>query len=297
MNSIKREISPHTLFNQIKLERSVHKGSFFLVEGDTDGRVFRQFIDSAVCSLVVCVNRDNVVRTIERLDAYGFHGAVGVVDSDYCELLEIRRPSPNICCTGANDLECLIIKSGAFDKVLLHYSSAEKIEKIERARGLNVRAMIYAQAAHIGAMRLAAKRAGWPVKFSGMTYTFASNISFEINVSAVCQHVLARSQLAALTTERFMSAAQEERKRAPSDLALCNGDDLMRVVARALKKEIGTYNGFERESNELAKALYLAFDLDHFSKTALYRCLRHWEEGNGPFVVFARPLVVSAVLS
>ena len=91
------------------------------------------------------------------------------------------------------------------------------------------------------------------------------------------------------TAESLNGAAQEERKNAPSDLALCSGDDLMRVVARALKREIGSYNGFERDINELAKALYLAFEWDHLARTALYGCLRHWEENNPPFVVFRRP--------
>jgi Protein of unknown function (DUF4435) len=295
MNSIKQEISPHTLFNQIKLERAAHERSFLLVEGDTDGRVFVRFINTMACSLIVCVNRDNVLRTIERLDADGFRGAVGLVDSDYCKLLGIRLPSPNICRTDTNDLESLIIDSEAFDKILLHYGSQSKVGQIEREHGRSLRAIIYAEAASVGALRLAAKRAGWAVKFSGMSYAFASNASFEIDNAEVCRHVLARSQLAAPTPERLTGAAQQERADAPNDLALCNGDDLLRVVARALKRRVGTYNGFERDPGELAKALYLAFELGHLSKTALYQCLRHWEKNNAPLTVLLPPPVVNAV--
>jgi hypothetical protein len=157
--------------------------------------VFIRFIDKASCSLVVGVNKDNVIRTIERLDADRFRGAVGVVDSDYSEFLGVQLPSLNICRTDENDLECMILESEAFDKVLLHYSSSQKVAQIERMSGLSVRALMYAQGASLGAIRLAAKRAGWPVKFSSMTYSFSSNTSFEIDTASVCRHVLARSQL------------------------------------------------------------------------------------------------------
>jgi hypothetical protein len=287
MSSIRKEISAHTLFAEMRLVRAVFNGSLLLVEGDIDWRVLRLFVDASLCKPVICINKSNVLGAVDLIDRARFRGAVAVVDDDYDHLLGRRVASQNLCYTDANDLEGIIFRSGALEKVLLNYGSEAKIGKLESHAGLPLREILYEQAAAVGAMRLAAKRRGWNIRFAGMHYAFSSNGAFVIEAEAVAKHLTARSAGENCESDELLNAARVERAAIGSNLSLCNGDDLLRVLARAFKKEIGSYNHFEVCQDDLTRVLCVAFDRTSFSATGIHGCLKAWEARNHPFRVLS----------
>lgn len=285
VSAIRNEISAATISVQVRLERAVHKGSFLLVEGDTDARLYLPFIDGKQCSIINCVNRNNVENAILILDEMGFKGALGIVDGDFAEIANDNLPSPNLVRTHGNDAEVMIVSSAALDKVLLHYGSAQKIAQANQANGLTVRELIAVEAAKVGIMRVAAKRRGWSIKFRNMNYSFSSNTSIEIDEHTVSIHVLARTGQQAPPAEEFRSACDEVRALGVPMMQLVNGHDFVRVLARALKRELGTYNAFENDPVELEKVLRIAYERQHFEGGNLYRDIRLWEAANEPYIV------------
>ena len=83
MISIARHMDKYDIAQEVRLERKVHKGSFLLLEGDTDIKRFSTFVDDGACSFVNCYGRRKAIGAIELLYDEGFAGAVAVIDADF----------------------------------------------------------------------------------------------------------------------------------------------------------------------------------------------------------------------
>ena len=114
MQTIGSGAGPDNLVAEIKMRRTLHTGSFLVLEGKDDIR----FWDSPrrrhhSCRLIDGNGKNNVVRGLERLDKIEFSGALGLVDSNYDHLAGRPVLSANIVATDAHDLECLMCRSSA----------------------------------------------------------------------------------------------------------------------------------------------------------------------------------------
>ena len=62
MISIAKHMDEYDIAQEVRLERKLHKGSFLLVEGTTDIKRFRVFIDDDGCSLVNVMEEKTLSR-------------------------------------------------------------------------------------------------------------------------------------------------------------------------------------------------------------------------------------------
>ena len=151
--------TPGTLVAEIKMNRMSHDGAFLIVEGNDDVRFWtppsRRHAD---CELVDGEGKQNVIGGIQKLDAASFPGVLGIVDSDYDTLIGISIESGNLLMTDAHDLECLLCRSSALDKMLAEYGNRSKIERFENEAGTDVRTGLLERALVFGRLRWAAVR-------------------------------------------------------------------------------------------------------------------------------------------
>ena len=144
--------TPDTLVAEIRMHRMSHDGSFLIVEGKDDER-FWTSRRHASCELVDGEGKQNVIGGIQRLDAASFAGVLGIVDSDYDPLNGVDVESESLLATDAHDLECLLCRSSALDKVLAEYGSRPKIERFENEAGADVRTGLLERALIFGRLR------------------------------------------------------------------------------------------------------------------------------------------------
>jgi len=67
MISIAKHMDEYDIAQEIRVERMVHKGSFLLLEGDTDIKRFSQFTDEGKCSIVHCYGRRKAIAATKGL--------------------------------------------------------------------------------------------------------------------------------------------------------------------------------------------------------------------------------------
>ena len=289
MSSVQSEMTPAALAVQVRLERAVHSGTFLLTEGWSDSHFFKQLVDVSACNVTTCIGRESVLAVISILEEDRFSGVLGVVDADFSMFTGEEIDSCNVCVTDENDIECMIVASSAWDKVLLEYGSTSKIKEIEASHERSVKALILEQVALIGSIRISAKVNDWPLHFSGMKYRFRSNTALWVEQERVVEHVIGRSNLSfKLTVAEVLTEARLHIESTADDLRLCSGHDICRVMARALKKWAGTYNGFEADKSlkDLGRVLRVSYERTDFLSSGLYRCMLGWEKRNHPFRIF-----------
>jgi hypothetical protein len=131
---------------------TTHAGSFLVVEGDDDSKFWKPRTARGECDVVKAGGKRTAVEAGKRLDAIDFARVVGVVDNDCDRLRGIAPASRNLVHTDTRDLEGLLLRSSARDKVLAEYGNAQKMRRFETEFG-PVREALVARALLLGKLR------------------------------------------------------------------------------------------------------------------------------------------------
>ena len=93
-------ITSDDICNQISMERTVFKGTFLVVEGVTDERLFEKFIDKDQVKIIEAHSKDNVRNSVKDMASVRKDGRViGIVDPDL-DRLRGRKVKPPLFFTG-----------------------------------------------------------------------------------------------------------------------------------------------------------------------------------------------------
>lgn len=141
------------IVSQIKMMETDYNGLYWLVEGPSDLRFFgsRKF---ECVELIVSGGKRNVAGVISALSADSVSDRIlGIVDADYDWLFEVGEKLPNIVTTDPRDLEGVLLRSGALNKVLSELSTSKKIKDFESRYNCDVRSHIHKWADFFGRVR------------------------------------------------------------------------------------------------------------------------------------------------
>ena len=61
-------LTPHDIANNVRMTRTLFSGAIMIVEGDTDIRVYKQFVIETQCSLIPVYGKPNVIGTLAILE-------------------------------------------------------------------------------------------------------------------------------------------------------------------------------------------------------------------------------------
>ncbi|WP_296217099.1 DUF4435 domain-containing protein [Pseudomonas sp. UBA2684] len=143
------------LIAEIKMMQTDFKGFFWLVEGPSDIRFFECRRYKGV-ALVAAGGKANVIETVAALRQDPVNSKlIGVVDADVDWLKPIENRPPNILSTDPRDLEGLLLRSRALDKLLSEYATPQKIDTFEAKIGNTVREYIRSISEKFGKIRAA----------------------------------------------------------------------------------------------------------------------------------------------
>ena len=239
-------ITSDDICNQISMERTVFKGTFLVVEGVTDERLFEKFIDKDQVKIIEAHSKDNVRNSVKDMASVRRDGRViGIVDPDL-DRLRGRKVKPPLFFTDCRDMEMMVIRSNALQDVLDEYSDREQMEKFTET---------------VGPVREALISASYPLGL--LMYVSQSE---GLNLSGR-KALLARLDREAQDLEDPWDAAR--------------GHDTVDILLIAFKKNFGSFNSRGLNEGELGGALRLAFSDQCFVETDLYRSTSEWAAENG----------------
>ena len=147
---MKQFLSKYTVANDARMRRTLFKGALLLVEGSDDERFFAIFIDGASCRIVIAHGKENVIGACQILSSENFPGFLGIVDADFMHAEGQDSGSTNLLLTDWHDVECMMLSGEAFDRLLVQYSSEERLSRWRSTYGLNYRQYILGQIAAVG---------------------------------------------------------------------------------------------------------------------------------------------------
>ena len=281
-------ITPDRIANKIRLLRtqSQYRGSFLIVEGDTDARLWKNLVDSTKCRVENAYNKKNAVTVLNILEQGNFAGVLAVVDADFDILEGSVSLSQNLLFTDTHDLETMLLKSPALDKVLLEHGSEDKINGFAK----DIRQTLLESAKVIGYLRWASLKFDYCLKFEDLAFKkFVDDKTLALDESKLLQTVKNNSQKPRLD-EPEIRANMDSLKTDTQDMwYICCGHDMISILSIALCKALGSCNSKQVDPNVLEINLRLAYESAHFRLTKLYIAIQTWEQTNQPFEVLSNP--------
>jgi hypothetical protein len=283
---MKEYISSDSIANTIRMLRTQHSGSFLIAEGDTDSRVWKNLVDSTKCCVENAYNKDKAVEVLNILEKENFAGVLAIVDADFWILEGTVPSSPNLLLTDTHDLETMLLKSPALEKLLLEHGSEQKIKGFAK----DIRQTLLESAKVIGYLRWASLKFDYSLKFEDLAFrSFVEKGTLVLNKSDLIKTVKDKSQKPGLD-EREIQQKMDSLTTTTQDMwYVCCGHDMIDILSIALCKELGSCKPQKVEPNVLEQDLRLAYESSYFCKTQLYAAIQQWEKNNQPFQVLPNP--------
>jgi len=268
--------------NEIRMKRTLHKGSFLLVEGDTDSRFYKKFVERDKCKVIVAHDKDNVINALKNLDKDDrFKGALGIVDADFWRLDGIKPQSKNILMTDTHDLETLILSSGALKNVLVEFAQEPELGNFVKRTRRGLRTALLEAGAQIGYLRWYSLKEDVHLRFNHLNFRrFVTPKRMSVNEKRLIQEILKHSKNIKINHETIEKGVNNLKKDGCDLWQVCVGHDLVYLLFMGLKSVFGGYNTRKLSVGALEGSLRLAYDPTFFKETKLYEDIISWEKNN-----------------
>jgi len=274
-----RSLTASDVANQISMCRSSFKGAYVIVEGNTDIRLYRKFLAEGG-EIISANSRSNVTRAVEECRRRKDPKVIGIVDRDMDDLIGRSVKAP-VFATDGRDMESMLIRSPALDAVLAEYADPERLAKFEGSFS-DIRTAIRDAASPIGALMLLSYRKGMGLSFKDLDHSmFVSRSNLHTNVLKMVDEVLSLSTMRAYSRDSLVAMVKDAVASTSDGWQLTRGHDAVSVLVIALRNIIGSYNARSVGSNSLSGSLRIAYGMDLFSETSLYRESAAYAEKTG----------------
>ena len=277
--------------NEIRLRRSIYKGTFLLVEGSSDKIFYERFVEKSECELVVISgkpsSKQRVISVLKILEESNFQGVLAIVDADFDRLTPpTYQKSANLFYTDSHDLETMLINSPAFDKLISEFGSEEKISQFKKDIKPDIRLVILESAVPIGYLRWISLGDRLDLTFENITFSkFIDEKTLRIDKLKFIREVKNKSQAPSLKDEYLQQQLIDKRDGDRDSWQICCGHDLVEILSFGLRKTIGSNKASDIEPRRLETSLRLAYEAVYFQGTQLYSHIRTWESNNQLFRV------------
>ena len=274
--------NPGTLEAEIRMLRTQRDWAVLVVEGPDDWRFWSRRTGEQ-CELVDGEGKPNVIGCVRRADKAALRGVVGAVDSDYDQLMGVAWGSMNLVGTDAHDLECVLCRSSALEAVLAEYGEERAIREFEGREGGSVRCSLLHRALAFGRIRWAALRCELEVDSNALDKVarFVREDDWTVDERDLVRVVAGGGSG---DGERRLTECLDELPVDADPWHVVRGHDLIVLLRIGLRRALGSMSP-TRGTQDIARALRLAFSPDQLRASSLYRDLRAWERRNPPYRV------------
>jgi 5S rRNA maturation endonuclease (ribonuclease M5) len=281
---MKDQITPDRIANSIRLLRGDHEGVFLIVEGHSDKLIYERLVNKQEVRVTIASGKNNAIKALSILEKEdNFRRVVAVIDADFSRIEQQIPDSNNLFLTDEHDLEMMLIKSAAFDKLLKERGSEEKIKAFTE----DIRETLLKLGQEIGKLRWLSLRNKLDLKFEGLNFSkFIDKEKLSINIDELIISIKNHSQKLSLYEQQIKQDLSVISDENHDPWQLCCGHDFISILAIALWKVLGTRNANDVKKEDLERELRLAYELSYFYQTQIYTLMVNWQSNHHPDQIF-----------
>ena len=276
--------SPCVIANAIRMKRVQHKGPFLIVEGSSDARFYKMFINHKACRVVPANSKEAVLQVVSSLESE-VEGILGIVDADFWKVDGIEPPSSNVIMTDTHDLESLILSSSALNKVLAEYGNDREIDDFEYRTGHTIQEVLAESGKIIGFCRWISLTNRFSLKFSHLNFgKFIEGRDLSVDIDLFFKALRKNSSFD--VPVKSMKRTLKTAINAPHDpWQLTCGHDMVSILLIGLKYRFGENNAEKLVRGSLESDLRLSYSEENFRKTQMHAAIQQWESKNPSYPI------------
>ena len=258
------------------MKRSLFGGSFLIVEGSTDSRLYGKFTDRLECDVIAAYSKDNVRLAVKEVFLRrNDKKAIGIVDADTDRLRGITEKEP-VFVTDCRDSETMMIRSEAFDHVLTEYGDRDRMDSFTETYG-DIRDAVAAACYPLGLLMYMSERSDRGLSFRDLDHSlFTDKKGLRTDITKMVSAVVSNSLRTDCDVQGITAELRDEMGNGYGRWDVCRGHDMISVLAIGLREIFGGYNSRNIRPGELAGALRLAYTKEEFRATELFSDTAEW---------------------
>ena len=274
------DLTSSDIANSISMLRSYHKGPIIVVEGITDCRLYSKFIDRDEVKIVMAYSKENVKRSVTEVwGSRSDRKTIGILDADLDRLFG-KTHNPPIFVPDKRDMESMIMSTGALDDVLTEYADMELLESFEEKYG-EIRDALAKAVYPIGLLMFISARERMGLNFRNIDHSaFISKRTLAVDLKRMIDEIFSGSVSTGVSRRSVADMIAEEEELLNDPWIAVRGHDAVSVLVIGLSETFGSYNSKGIRTGQVSGSLRLAFGLDYFRETDLYRDTVRWSERN-----------------
>ncbi|MER9371890.1 DUF4435 domain-containing protein [Mesorhizobium sp. M0491] len=282
MLSISKYMDSHDIAQEVRMERGVHKGSFLIVEGNTDLKRFSAYIDDAECSIVNSYTRRKALGAIRLLDKWSLKGVVAVVDADFDRVNQSLKEMPNIAYSATHDFDLDWVQPHILERYLREVGDPAKCGMVGTSTEIITRIMEGLKPVSVA--RLWNIRGQLKFKVSGINVDDCFS-GFRVNIEGYVNLLTQQERISDQEKNDLVQMLEAAAKQKFDLLQLTNGHDFHCALGACLRADLGERRSPQAWGSEVESHLRLAFSDADFQCSEIFEKLRAWEKANVPFRV------------
>ncbi len=257
-----------------------------VLEGDTDIRLFRSLMDEDNVKIEAAVGKSRVSEIVCDLssdpsDVEYSRRLFGICDADFMHITGDTTECENVFVTDTHDIETMILNSPAVRSLISEYAPNEEIANLLHEELVN---SAMDAAYKLGTFRYINHINNLNINFKGLRVDRCScvdGLSIEINHSELIKALIDHSSNldSSVDTEYLLEKYSEHIKEGHDKLQFCSGHDVTQFISCILsQRELS--NDTIMNQKKVEGALRLAYGVEYFKKTKLYKKLDNWRIAN-----------------
>ncbi len=264
--------------NEISMSRSKFKGTYLVVEGTTDVRLYGKFLDAGA-EVIAASSKTNVKGTVAECLRRRDTAVVGIVDKDL-DGMTGRTVKEPVFFTDRRDLEGGLLCSEALDGVLTEYADRDLLERFVRDNG-SVRDVIARAAAPLGVLMFISYKRGMSLSFKDLNHRmFINRKTLAVDISRMVQEVYGQSMGQMYSAAAITDLVRDTVRKLDNPWDAARGHDATAILAIGLNTIFGSYNAKYINSHSVSGALRLAYSDDMFAATELFAATSEYAKKN-----------------
>ena len=263
---ILQSLTADDVANEISMTRSVFKGTYVVVEGTTDVRLYGKF-KSENTKIIAACSKTNVKNAVSECRRRSDRAVIGIVDRDIDGMLGKSSQEP-IFETDRHDMESTLMCTSALDGVLAEYGDAELLKRYSGVEG--VRDRVGRAAAPICLLMYISRRRGMSLSFKDLDHgLFVNRKSLTTDVRRMVEEVYSHSMAQIYDAQHASDMVKELLKETEDVWDAVRGHDAVSILTIGLKNAFGAYNAKGLNDNAVSGALRLAYSEKEFAASEL----------------------------
>lgn len=264
-------------------------GSYIFVEGCSDERFWKKYLDNQNIKICVCNGWECVVEVIKLLNIKNFERCIGVIDRDFRSIQgEDDCNEENLYYTDYHDIEIMMFESEALKSILIAIDRDNKIGSLCNYDYPVILKKLYAITDQIGYLKLAninnhlqlmfKKQINHELrkpKYEDIVDKCGNYLGTTVLINKVCGFTSSYSAIG-INRDSVLNAFQKECVNCFDSKQLSNGHDVLYVLSFYVSRAFGIKEKYSQES--LESLLYSSYHITDFCKTQLFKVLLDWEK-------------------